>query len=99
MAASVSDVRLAKVGRAQLLKDGRPEGGSFNVDPGEIVYIGHFYLDCYYEPTLWRYYLEGHDSYNVYLAETKGKYPYLDLSKAQYRLFKTKFFGHDYELK
>jgi hypothetical protein len=98
-AASVSDVRLAKVGRERLLKDGHPEGGTFTVGPGEIVYIGHFYLDCYGEPTLWRYYLEDRDSFNAYLAEAKKKYPDLDLSKAHFRLFKTKFFGRDYELK
>lgn len=98
-AASVSDVRLARVGRERLLKDGRPEGGSFTVAPGEIVYIGHFYLDCYVEPTLWRYYLEDRDTYNAYLAEVKKKYPELDFSKAQFRLFKTKYFGRDYELK
>ena len=98
-ATSISDVRLAKVGRERLLKDGRPEGGTFTAGPGEIVYIGHFYLDCYGEPTLWRYYLEDRDTFNAYLAEAKKKYPDLDFTKAQFRLFKTKFFGNDYELK
>jgi len=98
-AASVSDVRIAKVGRDRLIKDGRPDGGSFVVNPGETVYIGHFYLDCFKEPTLWRYYPEDREAFNGYLAGVTKQHPELDASKVQFRLFKTTFFGRDFELK
>lgn len=98
-ASSMTDVRLAKVGRDRLVKDGRPEGGSFVVGPGETIYIGHFYLDCYKEPTLWRYYPEDREAFNAYLAGVTKQHPELDTSKAQFRLFKTTFFGRDFELK
>lgn len=98
-AASVSDVRIAKVGRDRLIKDGRPDGGSFVVNPGEMLYIGHFYLDCFKEPTLWRYYPEDREAFNGYLAGVTKQHPELDASKVQFRLFKTTFFGRDFELK
>lgn len=99
VAASESDVRIAKVGRERLIKEGNPEGGSFVVGPGEVVYIGHFYLDCLKEPILWRYYLEDRESFDAYVVKTKKKFPELDTTKVNFRLFKTPFFGRDFELK
>ena len=96
---SMSDVRLAKVGRDRLIKDGRPDGGSFVVAPGEVIYIGHFYLDCYKEPTLWRYYPEDREAFNAYLSSVTKQHPELDALKVQFRLFKTTYFGRDFELK
>lgn len=96
---SMTDVRIAKVGRDRLIKDGRPEGGSFTVGPGEVIYIGHFYLDCYKEPTLWRYYPEDREAFNAYLVSVTKRHPELDASKVQFRLFRTTFFGRDFELK
>lgn len=98
-AASASDVRIAKVGRERLIKDGRPEGGSFVVGAGEVVYIGHFYLDCFKEPTLWRFYPEDREAFNGFLAGVNKQHPELDASKVQFRLFKTTLFGRDFELK
>jgi hypothetical protein len=98
-AVSVSDVRVATVGRDRLIKDGRPVGGSFVVGPGEAVYIGHFYLGCFKEPTLWRYYPEDREAFNGYLAGVTKQHPELDVSRVQFRLFKTTFFGRDFELK
>lgn len=99
VASSVTDVRLAKVGRDRLIKDGRPQGGSFVVGPGETVYIGHFYLDCFKEPTLWRYHVEDKKSFDAYLDEVTKQHPELDASSVQFRLMKTAFFGRDFELK
>lgn len=96
---SMTDVRLAKAGRDRLIKDGRADGGSFVVGPGEAIYIGHFYLDCYKEPTLWRYYPEDQEGFNGYLAGVAKQHPELDASKVQFRLFKTTYFGRDFELK
>lgn len=95
----MTDVGVAKVGRDRLFKDGVPDGGTFSVGEGEVVYIGHFYIDCYKEPSLWRYYLEDSEGFNGYLAEHKKKVPELDISKAKFQLFKSNYFGRDYELK
>lgn len=98
-ARSSTDVGIAKVGRERFFKDGAPDGGTFNVGAGEIVYIGHFYVDCYKEPSLWRYYPEDREGFNSYLAEQKKKVPELDTTKAKFQLFKSSYFGRDYELK
>jgi hypothetical protein len=98
-ARSTTDVGIAKVGRERLFKDNVPDGGTFNIDAGEIVYIGHFYIDCYKEPSLWRYYLEDREGFNGYLAEFKKKVPELDTAKAKFQLFISNYFGRDYELK
>ena len=99
VARSVRDVGIAKAGREVLLKEGSAFAGTFNVGAGEIVYIGHFYIDCAEEPSLWRYYLKDRESFNEYLADQKKKVPELDTSKASFRLFKSSFFGKDFELK
>jgi hypothetical protein len=78
---------------------GRPEGCSFVVGPGEVVYSGHFYLDCFKEPTLWRYYPEDRETFNGYLSGVAKQHPELGTSKIQFCLFKTTFFGRDFELK
>lgn len=98
VARSVSDVGVFKIPRSTFLKDGRSLGGTFKVGPGEIVYIGHFYLDCYKQPTLWRFYSEDRDAFDRYLASVKKEHPELDVTKAQFRLFQTTEFGYDYQL-
>ncbi|WP_341677767.1 hypothetical protein [Niveibacterium sp. SC-1] len=97
-AKSVSDIRYSKVERDRLLKDGQPQGGTFRVDAGELVYIGHFYLDCYKEPAMWRYYMEGRAAFDEYLAGWTKKFPELDAARVQFRLFKSPYFGRDYAL-
>ena len=94
-ARSVSDVGEFKAHRGQLIKDGKPLGGSFKAGAGETVYIGHFFLSCHAGPVLWRYYWDGPDPFEKYLGEIKEKYPFLDLSKVQFRLFRTTQFGND----
>ena len=44
VARSISDVGYLNAKRADLIKDGNPEGGSFTVAAGEIVFIGNFFL-------------------------------------------------------
>jgi hypothetical protein len=94
-ARSVSDVGEFKANRGQLIKDGRPLGGSFKVGAGETIYIGHFFLSCHASPVLWRYYWDGPDPFDKYLGEIKAKYPFLDLTKTQVRLFRTTVLGND----
>lgn len=91
-------VRFHNALRSQLYKNGKPIGGTFVVNPGEAVFIGNFYLDCTYEPTLWRYYPEGRDNFETMLSEYRESFPFLELEDVQYRLFKTSLFGYDYEL-
>ena len=98
VASSVRDIRIATAPRSKLLKDGQPRGGSFTVAAGETVFIGLFYLDCYQEPTLWRYYPEGRDEFNRYLETAKKTFPALDTEKVVFRLFQTTVFGQDYSL-
>jgi len=99
VARSTSDVGIFKSERDRLLKDGVAQGGSFTVNAGEVVYIGHFHIDCHQQPNLWRYYLEDQPSFDAYLAKQKKKTPALDTSQARFRLFKSAYFGRNFELK
>ena len=98
VADSVSKVGFLTARREDLYKDGEPIGGTFNVKPGEIIYIGNFYLDCAYGPTLWRYYSNGKEAFESQIKEYQNSFPFLDVSDVKFRLFKTKEFGADYEL-
>jgi hypothetical protein len=98
VASSVTDVKILSVGRARLFEGSKPIGGTFHVSAGELVYIGHFGLDCYKEPTIWRYYPEGRDGFESYKEVIKKQYPFLNVDKMQFRLFKTTVLGRDYVL-
>jgi hypothetical protein len=98
VARSISDVGYLNAKRADLIKEGKPEGGSFTVAAGEIVFIGNFFLDCQTGPMLWRYYPESKEDFQKQVAEYRAKYPFLETERFRYRLFKSKFFGTDYEL-
>ena len=98
VASSTTDVRTVSVGRARLFEGGKPVGGTFTVQAGELVYIGHFGLDCYKEPTIWRYYLEGRGGFEHYKRLIKNQYPFLPVETMQMRLFKTSALGRDYVL-
>lgn len=52
VAKSVSKVGYFKAERGELVSAGTSKGGSFTVSVGEIVYIGHFALDCFQNPVL-----------------------------------------------
>jgi hypothetical protein len=84
--------------REQLYSGGKPVGGTFTVRPGEAVFIGNFYMDCTYTPTLWRYYSDGKDAFDSQVKEYAQSFPFLELNDVQFRLFKTEEFGNDYEL-
>lgn len=84
--------------RKSLFQDGRSKVGSFKVGPGEIVYVGHFALDCAQAPMPWRYYPETRDDFDQYLSKVKQQYSDLDTSKVMFRLFDTKLIGKPYSL-
>jgi hypothetical protein len=98
VAKSVSSTEYYGAQRSEIIKDGRSSGGSFVVAADEIVYIGNFYLDCYQIPTIWRYYTEDRATFNKHMAEFKREFPFLDITKAVYRLFETELAGNHYEL-
>jgi hypothetical protein len=98
VARSVSDVGRYIAKRSDLIKEGKPDGGSFTVAAGEIVYIGNFFLDCQKGPILWRYYSPGKEGFKKQMAEYKTKYPFIDLERSKFRLFKSQYFGTDYNL-
>jgi hypothetical protein len=98
VARTVNDVGTFNATRAELMEDGKSVGGSFSVGPGEIVYIGNFYLDCYEKPILWRYYSEGRDGFSKHMDEFAREFPFLNTGNAVYRLFATQSFGNPYEL-
>lgn len=98
VASSSTDWKTVSVGRARLFEGGKPIGGTFTVKANELVYIGHFGLDCYKEPTIWRYYPGGHEGFEHYKQVIKEQYPFLDVGKMQFRLFKTSHLGRDYVL-
>jgi hypothetical protein len=98
VALSVTDVKIVGVGRARLFEGRKPIGGTFHVNAGELVYIGHFGLDCYKEPTIWRYYPEGRDGFDSYKKVIKKQYPFLDVDNMQFRLFETSVLGRNYVL-
>lgn len=99
VARSVSDVAHIKGSKDTLIKDGKPVGGTFTVNPGEIVYVGHFGLDCGAEPFLWRNYIEGRDDFEKYIDGFREKFPFVKHVPVQYRLFSTQLFGNPYTLK
>lgn len=92
VAKSVSEVRHIIAESKHLFENGKPLGGTFKVDSGEIVYIGDFGLDCAYEPIPWRYYIQKED-FESYMAGFKKKYKFLADRQIIYRLFQTNEFG------
>ena len=46
VAQSMSNIGYLTLDRSTLFKSNTPVGGEFNVSAGEVVYIGHFGLDC-----------------------------------------------------
>jgi hypothetical protein len=69
-ARSVRIVGSFRAGRTELIQDGKPVAGSFDLRAGEVVYIGHFATECIEErgePVPSRYYVEGAESFKMYL--------------------------------
>jgi hypothetical protein len=98
VARSTTDVVHIRPTKDNLVKDGKPLGGSFDVKPGEIVYIGHFGLDCGAEPFLWRNYIDGRQDFERYIAGFREAYPFVKQAPVQFRLFSTQTLGNPYAL-
>jgi len=97
-ARSTTDIVHIKGTKENLFKNGESVGGSFRVSPGEVVYIGHFGLECGAEPFLWRYYIDGRSEFEKYIEGFRWKYPFAKDVPVQFRLFSTKLLGNPFEL-
>jgi hypothetical protein len=98
VAASVSDLRIYEPDAATLVADGKAKAGSFRVAAGEIVYIGHFGVDCNGEPTPWRFYIEQAQDFEKYSSELHREFPSTLPVAVTYRLFATETIGTPYSL-
>lgn len=98
VAHSSTKVGHLKAGESQLFKEGKPIGGTFSVQAGEIVYIGHFGLDCAKEPIPWRFYIEGKSEFEAYAKGFHDEFPFTKSVPVQFRLFSTTMFGQEYIL-
>ena len=97
-ARSVSDIAHIRAEESQLVRNGEPVGGAFSVAPGEVVYIGHIGLDCAHDPIPWRYYIEGKEEFDGYVAGFRKRFPFIGNTPVVYRLLTTKLFGEAYSL-
>ncbi|WP_341237056.1 hypothetical protein [uncultured Limnobacter sp.] len=99
VARSITEVAHIKGSTDDLIEDGKPIGGSFTVGPGEVVYIGHFGLDCGAEPFLWRNYIEGRKDFERYVNGFRQQFPFVKHVPVRHGLFETQLFGNSYSLK
>ena len=98
VAASNNEVRIADLDSSSLLDGGKPNGGTFAVGPGEIVYIGHIGVDCAGEPTPWRFYVEGKPEFDRYVEGFHKRFPFTAEAPVIFRLLETNRFGGPYAL-
>jgi hypothetical protein len=98
VARSTKDVAHIKGTKASLFKEGKAVGGSFNVGSGEIVYLGHFGLDCAAEPFLWRYYIDGREEFEKYVEGFRMQFPFAKSAPVHFRLLATEMFGNPFSL-
>jgi len=98
VARSVKNVMHIKGTKENLIKEGKPVGGTFNINAGEVIYIGHFGLDCGAEPFLWRRYIDGRAEFESYIEGFREKYPFMEEVPVEFRLFSTKTLGLPYYL-
>ena len=93
VARSVSDVGHYIGTDKELLPDGQPRGGTLSIAAGEIIYIGHFGLDCGNELMPWRYYLTEQEEFVAYVGGFRDAFPFTASSDVEYRLFDTETIG------
>lgn len=93
VAANVQTVGFLHVTRDKLQQIGMEKVGHFDVAANETVYIGSFALDCAQGPMLWRYYMPA-ETIRSSTSSFAGKYPFLDMNKVAYRLFKSQIIAN-----
>lgn len=98
VARSIRDIAHITGSKETLVKDGKPVGGTFTVNAGEVVYVGHIGIDCGAEPFLWRYYIQDRADFERYVSGFRKKYPFMKDISVQFRLFSTQLFGQPFSL-
>ena len=98
VARSMKEVGYLTLDRTSLVQDDQSKGGFFEIEKGMVAYIGHFGLDCTFQPLLWRYYLETESDFDDYIEVFMKKHKYLSDLEVDYKLFQTNEFGHDYQI-
>ena len=98
VARSGTDVVHILAGKEKLVREGKSIAGSFKVEPGEIVYVGHFGIECGAEPFLWRYYVDGRQEFVGSVEAFRKRYPFLKDVPVHFRLFSTRTIGEPYSL-
>ena len=98
VARSKSDTGRIRATPMDLLRKEKQQGGSFTVESGEVVYIGHFGLDCVKEPIPWRYYVQDRAEFERYVAAFRNTFPFMIDKPVQFRLFETTEFGTHFAL-
>lgn len=97
-AQSVSNVGYFNAARSDLIKDGRSKAGTFTVSAGEVVYVGHFFLDCAQDPMPWRFYPSDRGDFTQFLSGIKKEFEAIDVEKVKFRLFDTTTMGNPFTL-
>jgi hypothetical protein len=95
---SVSNVGYFNAVRSDLIKDGRSKAGTFTVSAGEVVYVGHFFLDCAQDPVPWRFYPSDRGDFTQFLSDIKKEFEAIDVEKVKFRLFDTTTMGNPFAL-
>jgi hypothetical protein len=98
VARSVSDVGHIIGTSSELIRDGKPVGGTFSVYADEIIYLGHFSLDCDEGIIPWRYYLSDRSEFERYVAMLRERFPFMADAPVEFRLFSTTAMGKPFSL-
>lgn len=98
LARSMSEVSHYVGTEKELLPDGQPRGGKFSIVAGEIIYIGHFGLDCGEEVIPWRYYLTEQEDFVSFVDGFRELFPFAAANDVEFRLLETETIGARYLL-
>lgn len=98
VAHSVGDVGHFIGDESNLFKEGKPSAGTFSVNAGEVVYVGHFGLDCTSQPFLWRFYPSTRSDFELLVTNLRESYPVLKDVPVTLRLFSTEMLGTPFAL-
>jgi len=98
VARSVTDVGHMVAEASELIQDGEAIGGTFTINAGEIIYLGHFSLDCNEGIMPWRYYLLDRNEFERYVAMLWERFPYITDTPVKFRLFDTTMMGKPFSL-
>ena len=97
-ARSIGDVGHWVATSNDLIKSGMAVAGTFTVTGDEIIYIGHFSLDCNKEVIPWRYHLQDRNEFEKYVAGLREAYPFISDRPVEFRLFQTRRIGRPFYL-